>query len=220
MHWDVSWIGEVLWDNWGPTKGQILIGARSELKAALCEMNPDHVQDYLVRNWCEWIPFELNVPHSSHMGGTWERMIRMYATHLNHYCYKLAANLMIRHCEYSWQKSSALLIQDPSASITYVMQKRQSRWLLTIFLLWNLKECYRPQESFKEPICIVVEVEEEFSILQMNSGWDGGESIFNCYKSGKSGSSLRETLLFVIQSSLRKVKALSLIHIWRCRRRG
>ena len=26
----------------------------------------------------------------------------VYATHLNHYCYKLAANLMMRHCEHSW----------------------------------------------------------------------------------------------------------------------
>ena len=56
--------------------GTNFIGARSELKAALCEMNQDHVQDYLLRNGCEWIPFKLNVPHSSHMGGTWERMIR------------------------------------------------------------------------------------------------------------------------------------------------
>ena len=57
-------------------KGTNFIGARSELKAALCEMNQDHVQDYLLRNGWEWIPFMLNVPHSSHMGGTWERMIR------------------------------------------------------------------------------------------------------------------------------------------------
>ena len=57
-------------------QGTNFIGARSELKAALCEMNQDHVQDYLLRNGCEWIPFKLNVPHSSHMGGTWERMIR------------------------------------------------------------------------------------------------------------------------------------------------
>ena len=57
-------------------QGTNFIGARSELKAALCEMNQDHVQDYLLRNGCEWIPFKLNVPHSSHMGGTWERIIR------------------------------------------------------------------------------------------------------------------------------------------------
>ena len=57
-------------------QGTNFIGARSEMKAALCEMNQDHVQDYFLRNGCAWIPFKLNVPHSSHMGGTWERMIR------------------------------------------------------------------------------------------------------------------------------------------------
>lgn len=56
--------------------GTNFIGARSELKAALCEMNQDRVKDYLLKNGCEWIPFKLNVSHSSHMGGTWERMIR------------------------------------------------------------------------------------------------------------------------------------------------
>ena len=39
-------------------------------------MNLDHVQEYLSRNGCEWIPFKMNLPHCSHMGGTWERLIR------------------------------------------------------------------------------------------------------------------------------------------------
>ena len=56
-------------------RGTNFIGARSEMKAALCEMHQDHVQDYFLRTGCAWIPFKLNVPHSSHMGGTWERMI-------------------------------------------------------------------------------------------------------------------------------------------------
>ena len=56
-------------------QGKNFIGARKELKEALREINQDHVQAYLLRNGCEWIPFKLNVPHSSRMGGTWERMI-------------------------------------------------------------------------------------------------------------------------------------------------
>ena len=39
-------------------------------------MNQDKVQEYLLENGCEWIPFKMNVPHSSHMGGVWERQIR------------------------------------------------------------------------------------------------------------------------------------------------
>ena len=57
-------------------QGTNFVGARNELKSALSEMDQDHVQEYLLRNGCEWIPLELNVPHSSHMGGTWERLIR------------------------------------------------------------------------------------------------------------------------------------------------
>ena len=34
------------------------------------------MQEYLVENGCEWMPFQLNVPHASHMGGVWERLIR------------------------------------------------------------------------------------------------------------------------------------------------
>ena len=56
--------------------GTNFIGARNELKAALSEMNQDKIQEYLLDNECEWIPLKLNVPHSSHMGGSWERQIQ------------------------------------------------------------------------------------------------------------------------------------------------
>ena len=56
--------------------GTNFIGARNELKAAIFEMNQDKVQEYLLDNECEWIPLKLNVPHSSHMGGSWERQIQ------------------------------------------------------------------------------------------------------------------------------------------------
>ena len=57
-------------------QGTNFVGARNELKSALSEMDQDHVQEYLLRNGCEWIPLEMNVLHSSHLGGTWERLIR------------------------------------------------------------------------------------------------------------------------------------------------
>ena len=44
-------------------QGTNFVGARNELKAALSEMNQDHVQEYLLRNGCEWIPFKMNLPH-------------------------------------------------------------------------------------------------------------------------------------------------------------
>ena len=43
-------------------QGTYFVGAQNELKAALSEMNQDHVQEYLLRNGCEWIPFKMNLP--------------------------------------------------------------------------------------------------------------------------------------------------------------
>ena len=57
-------------------QGTHFVGAQNEIKAGLSKMNQDHVQEYLLRNGCEWIPFKMNLPHCSHMGGAWERLIR------------------------------------------------------------------------------------------------------------------------------------------------
>ena len=32
-------------------------------------------REYLLENGCDWIAFKMNAPHSSHMGGVWERQI-------------------------------------------------------------------------------------------------------------------------------------------------
>ena len=34
------------------------------------------VHSTLLKDDCDWITFQANVPHASHMGGVWERMIR------------------------------------------------------------------------------------------------------------------------------------------------
>ena len=57
-------------------QGTNFVGARNELKAALKELDQERLREYLVENGCDWIPFETNTPHSSHMGGVWERLIR------------------------------------------------------------------------------------------------------------------------------------------------
>ena len=56
-------------------QGTNFVSAQTELKAALSEMNQDHVQEYLLRNGCEWIHFKMNLPHCSHMGETWKCLI-------------------------------------------------------------------------------------------------------------------------------------------------
>ena len=57
-------------------QGTNFVGAKNELKAALEELDQNRLQEYLVENGFEWIPYRMNVPHASHMGGTWERIIR------------------------------------------------------------------------------------------------------------------------------------------------
>lgn len=52
------------------------MGAQNKLKTAMSEKDQDLVQEYFLRNGCQWIPFKMNVPHSSHMGGSWEWLVR------------------------------------------------------------------------------------------------------------------------------------------------
>ncbi|XP_033638549.1 uncharacterized protein LOC117299199 [Asterias rubens] len=56
-------------------QGTTFVGARNELKDALADMDQNRVREYLLESDCEWIPFKMNTPHSSHMGGVWERQI-------------------------------------------------------------------------------------------------------------------------------------------------
>ena len=57
-------------------QGTNFVGASNELKNALNEMDKERISAYLHDNGCEWVSFQFNVPHSSHMGGVWERQIR------------------------------------------------------------------------------------------------------------------------------------------------
>lgn len=57
-------------------QGTNFVGATSELKAALAEMEDDAIARELLKDKCDWVRYKMNPPHSSHMGGSWERMIR------------------------------------------------------------------------------------------------------------------------------------------------
>ena len=64
-------------------RGTNFVGAKGELEAALNEMHHDKIQQELLKDGCDWIQFQINVPHASHMGGVWERMIRSARTVLS-----------------------------------------------------------------------------------------------------------------------------------------
>ena len=56
--------------------GTNFVGSKSELQSALAEMDQDKVKRKLLEENCDFISFRMNVPHASHMGGSWERQIR------------------------------------------------------------------------------------------------------------------------------------------------
>jgi hypothetical protein len=57
-------------------QGTNFVGARNELREALKEMDQCRIHEYMIQHGSEWVPFQMNVSHASHMGGSWERMIR------------------------------------------------------------------------------------------------------------------------------------------------
>lgn len=54
-------------------QGSNFVGAKNELKAALKEVDTDKLATFLAEKQCDFI---MNAPHSSHVGGVWERQIR------------------------------------------------------------------------------------------------------------------------------------------------
>ncbi len=58
-------------------QGTNFIGAKRELKEALKMIDRDKIRQELLHNNCDWFEFNMNVPSGSHMGGVWERQIRM-----------------------------------------------------------------------------------------------------------------------------------------------
>ena len=59
-------------------RGTNFVSTKNELQAALRKMNDDDISvDLLKDYYCDWIKFEMKVPHASHMGGIWETIIRL-----------------------------------------------------------------------------------------------------------------------------------------------
>ena len=57
-------------------RGTNFVGCKNELQAALREMDEEKIRSNLLECNCDWVNFQMNVPHASHTGGVWERQIR------------------------------------------------------------------------------------------------------------------------------------------------
>ncbi|XP_013409149.1 uncharacterized protein LOC106172794 [Lingula anatina] len=60
----------------GADRGTNFIGVKGEQETVFMDMDQDKIRRELLKDHYDWIQFEMNVPHASHMGGVWERMIR------------------------------------------------------------------------------------------------------------------------------------------------
>ena len=57
--------------------GTNFVGADNELKKAFNEMNHQQIQHFLANTGTDWLIWLRNAPAASHMGGVWERQIRL-----------------------------------------------------------------------------------------------------------------------------------------------
>ena len=56
-------------------QGTNFVGAKNELASAFKELNTTPLKEYLSSQDCDWIDFNFNTPHASHMEGIWEGQI-------------------------------------------------------------------------------------------------------------------------------------------------
>lgn len=66
-----------------PDQGTNVVVAHNELPESLKEMNKNDVEKFLLKNECDWIHFQPNVPAASHIGGLWELQIQTVRKVLN-----------------------------------------------------------------------------------------------------------------------------------------
>ena len=57
-------------------QGSNFVGGKNEWEKAYEEMDKAALEQEFLRHNCDMVSFKFNVPHASHMGGSWERLIR------------------------------------------------------------------------------------------------------------------------------------------------
>lgn len=70
------------------------IGGTDEHNASKTGLNSTKIKDILFKQGCDLIEVKLNVPHASHMGGVWERMIRSVRSVLSSLLNQLGTQLV------------------------------------------------------------------------------------------------------------------------------
>lgn len=56
-------------------QGTNFVGAKNDLQQALAELDQNKLRQELLKRNCDWVTYKMNVPHTSHIGGVWERQM-------------------------------------------------------------------------------------------------------------------------------------------------
>ena len=56
-------------------QGSNFVDARRDLKESMTELNKGQIKEELLKNGCDWVTLNMNIPALSHMGGSWEHHI-------------------------------------------------------------------------------------------------------------------------------------------------
>ena len=89
--------------------GKNFVGADNEFRKAYNNMDHTQIHRYLLSRSCDWIRWDWNPPHASHMGGVWERQIRTVRSVLS--------SLLREHCSSLNDESLRTLMTEAEAIV-------------------------------------------------------------------------------------------------------
>ena len=95
--------------------GSNFVGAKRELDEAFRSLDHEKIREYLQSENCEWVSWQYNPPHASHVGGVWERMIRIVRSILNSLLKNVAGRLDDESLETFFCEAEAIINNRPLA---------------------------------------------------------------------------------------------------------
>ncbi|XP_037794177.1 uncharacterized protein LOC119589653 [Penaeus monodon] len=153
-------------------QGTNFVGAKNELQQCLQEMDQEKLKGELLKENCDWITFEMNIPHASHMGRVWERQIRTVRNILTALLYHHGRQLDDESLRTFMVEAETIVNSRPLAAD-------------------NISSSYS-----LEPLTPIIQEKdgEEFNTLPMNFGIGGKKNMLNCFSAGPNGLHLPKML--------------------------
>lgn len=158
------------------------VGASRELKLNPPKPEEMSVDNYLISQRCIWL---FNPPHSSHMGGSWERMIGTAQRILDSMLLQASHSKLTHEVLVTLMAEVAAIIN--ARPLVPVSSDPEAPLILTPSTLLTL-----PLETLPRPTCLNINGRGyKFSLTL--SGFDGRSNTSACCRVVKSGSSAGQT---------------------------